>query len=53
LENYRKNLKAETDMNEISFKKYLTDSTERIYSKIPLNEVKLNAYSGPEKSANI
>lgn len=31
----------------------LTDATERIYDKIPIHEIKLSAYSGPDKSANI
>jgi len=49
LEISRKRLNLEKEHNEISLAKYQIDSTERIYNKIGVKELKINQFTGDMK----
>lgn len=53
LEIFEKTAEADGRMNAVALQKYIVDSTERIYSKLPLREINVSSYTGPENTSNI
>ena len=50
MENARRKLELDKEHNETSLLKYQIDSTERIYQKIGVKEMKINQFSGDMKT---
>ena len=46
-------VEANGKMNPVSLQKYIVDSTERIYNRLPIKEISINQYTGPENTSNI
>lgn len=53
LKMFQKSIEVDATMNPVAIQKYIVDSTERIYSKLPLKEISVNQYVGPENTSNI
>ncbi len=50
IEYARKKLALEKEHNETTLLKYQIDTTERIYSKLGVKEIKINQFSGDMKT---
>ena len=50
MENARRKLELDKEHNDTSLLKYQIDSTERIYQKIGVKEMKINQFSGDMKT---
>lgn len=46
-------VEAHGKMNPTALQKYIVDSTERIYNRLPIKEISINQYTGPENTSNI
>ncbi|KAL4489277.1 hypothetical protein ABPG72_006341 [Tetrahymena utriculariae] len=53
LEMFKKTVEAEKTLDGAALQKYIVDSTERIYQRLPLKEISVNSYIGPEGVSNI
>ncbi|CAL5998523.1 SPFH_domain/Band 7 family protein [Hexamita inflata] len=53
LQKFEEQLKVEKLMTPTNLQKYMIDQTKAIYQGLPLKEIKLNQYIGPEQTGNI
>ncbi|CAL6077247.1 SPFH_domain/Band 7 family protein [Hexamita inflata] len=53
LKKFEEQLKVEKLMTPTNLQKYMIDQTKAIYQGLPLKEIKLNQYIGPEQTGNI
>ncbi|CAL6062788.1 SPFH_domain/Band 7 family protein [Hexamita inflata] len=53
LQKFEEQLKIEKLMTPTNLQKYMIDQTKAIYQGLPLKEIKLNQYIGPEQTGNI
>ncbi|CAL6112736.1 SPFH_domain/Band 7 family protein [Hexamita inflata] len=53
LKKFEEQLKIEKLMTPTNLQKYMIDQTKAIYQGLPLKEIKLNQYIGPEQTGNI
>eukprot|EP00703_Trepomonas_sp_PC1_P004277 JAP92329.1 SPFH domain/Band 7 family protein [Trepomonas sp. PC1] len=53
LQKFADQLKIEKNMDPLTMQKYMIDATKQIYQDLPLKEIKLNQYIGPEQTSNI
>ncbi|KAL4455783.1 hypothetical protein ABPG74_003193 [Tetrahymena malaccensis] len=53
LEMFKKTVEADKNLDGAALQKYIVDSTERIYQRLPLKEISVNSYVGPDGVQNI
>lgn len=53
LKMFSKVIEVDGTMNPTAIQKYIVDSTERIFQRLPLKEISVTQYVGPEGSSSI